>query len=221
SLDNAANDFGSFSATATERPGGSVRVTDSNDLTLRGINVNNGDVAVRTGGDLGLAGDIFAGTGSVALDSLADIDLMGDVAIFAADSTLDATFGALNFDLFGSAETEYDQLSFSGTARIIGTFDFLLGNLFAPTVGDEFNLIEALSLDLTAVTFTLPTLAHGLFFESSLIRVDERDVFRLSVNGSPVPVPEPGALGMTLLGLLLLGVGRRLRCGHRDRLVAR
>ena len=102
-------------------------------------------------GTLSGIGDIFVGSGPIttAVRNGAGLVSPGDAA---GDSTgklvIDGDFaqtdaGSLEIDLGGLAVTDYDQITSSRFAFLSGTLEVSLVDLFAPQVGDRFEILTA------------------------------------------------------------------------------
>ena len=158
-----------------------------------------------------------SGTGTVtspntisvaAAATLSPGDIIGAVGTLNVNGPLDL-LGSLNVDVNSLAS--FDLLDVNGGVSF-GTgsmFNFYLGNDTTQMAGDSFTFFDASSfLNLGDVMFNVGGLASGLTYSVTELGSSS---LQLNLTGAGTPVPEPGALGMFGLGLLLLGGGLGLR----------
>ena len=108
--------------------------------------------------------------------------------------------------------TEYDVLDVNGTATLAGTLDVVAydlgGGLFAPQLGDSFDVIVADTISGSFDSTTLFALGTGLQWQVDYIHdALNYDVLRLSVAA----VPLPAGVWMMLPGLVGLVMVQRRR----------
>ena len=90
-------------------------------------------------------------------------------------------------------------LSGSGDlAALDGTTVALSTEGFDPQLGDRFDVLRASTLTDTGFSVVLPELGEGLGWVFGIVDGASEDALRFEV------VPEPGAAGLLLVGLLLL-----------------
>jgi hypothetical protein len=157
----------SNSATATIAVAGNSNVTFYDDMTNTGtLNVNTGSTAVFFGA---LAGNGNVGGGNV--QALGDL-LPGespDTMSFGGNLVLGALTN-LEVELAGlAAGSQYDQVHVAGQLSIDGTLEVVLIDDFTPSAGNSFNLFDWGSVSGTFATLSLPTLAGGLTWNTSLL----------------------------------------------------
>ncbi|MCA9237241.1 MAG: hypothetical protein KDA44_17325, partial [Planctomycetales bacterium] len=138
-------------------------------LRIYGDVQHNGIVDL-AGGDIRFEGAVtgsgsFTGAGAVAMTGSYDPGSSPAAVTMAGDLSLAAT-NALTIEIGGTtAGSQYDQLDVGGAAAIGGalTVNFidLGGGTFAPSVGDEFEIIAAGALSGTFASLTLPALPTG------------------------------------------------------------
>ena len=121
--------------------------------------------------------------------------------------------GTLETEIGGLvAGTEYDWLDISGQASLSGVLNVALfdsgSGLFAPSLGDTFDILSAASIVGQFDVLTLAVLGNGLDWDVSyILNPVSTDFVRLSVVSSvPIP-PAVWLFGSGLLGLI--GVARR------------
>ena len=151
-------------------------------------------------GELVFAGDLLPG------NSPALIDVTGDMTLMASNTTIIELGGLFRGD-------EYDAFDIGGTLSLGGELDvvmFDLGSgLFAPGLGDSFDLFAADTITGSFDLLTLAALGGGLDWQLDLLadEIGTTDILRLSVVSS---VPVPPAVWLFVSGLLgLVGVSRR------------
>ncbi len=74
---------------------------------------------------------------------------------FEADFTNSGTL-EIEIDGVGTACTDYDQITVTGTANLGGTLDIILGTSYTPSDGDEIVIVDAGTLSGTFATVNLP-----------------------------------------------------------------
>ncbi len=151
---------------------------------------------------------VVANAGTVAPgDSPGKLTIIGDYSQ-SAGGILDAEIAGL------VAGTEYDWLDISGVASLGGTLKVSLfdtgGGLFAPSLGNTFDILSA--TDITGIfdTLILAPLGSGLNWDVNyILDPSNTDYVRLSVVSAVSVPPAVWLFGSGLLGLV--GVARRTR----------
>lgn len=147
--------------------------------------------------------------GSASITKAVTIELGSSPGIIEVAGSMFVNDGAtINFELFGTDPSQYDQLRVAGALALYGEVKVSLGDSFAPSLGDSFKVADAYGILFTSTTvFTLPGLADGLSWQVSILP-------GTTWNGASgeqlylTVVPAPGVLG--ILGLAgLRGRGRR------------
>jgi hypothetical protein len=136
----------------------------------------SGNGVLRTGRlAKGAHGGAFNFTGGTLSADVIDADLVnqgttispGDSAGFTqvwGDLTLSA--GTLQIELGGTTPGTFDEVAISGHLAAGGTLHVQLINSFAPTMGDEFAILDFASAS-GGFAFQLPTLAEGLIWNTA------------------------------------------------------
>jgi len=120
----------------------------------------------------------------------------GDVRLGSA-STLVMELGGMQVGV------DYDNLVIGGDLYAAGVLYVELLNNYRPQLGDTFDLLDFGSLSGDFDAIHLPTLYHGLFFDTTT----------LLTTGSISVVPEPASIAMLALALLLVSSSRYRRLG--------
>lgn len=106
---------------------------------------------------------------------------------------------------------EYDAIDADGTITLGGVLEVTLlevdGTLFAPALGDTFDLLRAIRIDGSFAGEVLPTIGADLLWRTAIVDDAGTSVFRLSVAA----VPEPQTYVLLAAGLLIVArvAGRR------------
>lgn len=115
------------------------------------LDAGNVDIdLVNNGGTLAPGSDDAGGTTNVS----------GDYLIVNADA-------ALNIELGGSADGEFDKLVVGGSVLLDGSLNVSLMNGFSPASGSSFDILDFAVLDGVFSSVNLPTLAGGLSWDQS------------------------------------------------------
>jgi hypothetical protein len=157
---------------------------------------------LRTSADIGR---LLAGETPVVRfnDGLRIGALLSQITQISVDA--DVAFGqdnVLSIEVGGAAPGMYDMLTVGGTIRLGGVLEFTFLSGYVPSVGDEFEFLNAFSITQSFRRFSLPRLPRGMGFD------------RKSVNSGilrVVAIPEPGAA--TLAAIMALGIVWRRRGG--------
>ncbi|MDH3948810.1 MAG: hypothetical protein OEU74_07600, partial [Gammaproteobacteria bacterium] len=193
---------------------GNATTSFYDDLVHNGteIRVSSGSSAVFFGTVSG-AGS-YTGTGSLFFEgdlmpgnSPGLIDIGGDMSLGLNSRTIMEIAGL-------DRGAEYDAFTIDGTLSLGGELDVMLydpgSGLFAPQLGDSFDLFLAETIAGDFDLWTLAALGGGLDWQVDVLAdaIGTTDVMRLSVVASAVPVPPAVWLfGSGLLGLI--GIARR------------
>ena len=177
---------------------GNSNTTFFDDLENNGlVQVGAGSTAVYfgtvtgTGSFLGTGTNVFEGTFSPGA-SPGLVDFGGDVAL--------GHDARLNLEIAGSTPgTQHDHLAIDGTLHAAGTLTIALLDGHTPQPGDTYNLFNFTAAHGAFRNLTLPTLPHGLTFDTTA----------LLTTGALTVVPEPAAASLLALGILFLFNGRR------------
>ena len=212
------NGTGSFTQTA-----GTTTVDGS--LSQNSIAINGGTLA-GNGGTITSPNTITVASGATLSPGDAP-DAVGVLLIeppFGVFGNLLDMYGNLNVDV--DSVTSFDQLYVINGTVTFGSssvVNFYLNNDTTQAAGQDFTFFNANGfLNFSDVAFNLSGLASGLTYSVA----DLGGALQLNLLGStgggggtPVSVPEPGALGMFGVGLLLLGAGltRREQLGIQPR----
>ena len=121
------------------------------------------------------------------------------------------TPGILEIEIGGSeAGVDHDLLTVLGTSILDGIVMLELiapvgaTDLFAPTLGDAFDVLVATEIVLPgSLELVTPALPAGLGWLAEVVSTGDFEALRFLV------VPEPGAGSLLALGLVLLAAGRR------------
>ena len=195
-----------------------ITVDDFNTLQTSTDNTANG-VAVSTVAAYTIDGNAFTRTLTVNQTEHSSVDPR-------LASTADAGFGSLKL----SNDSETNSL-ISATYNIdsllddvAGGSELMLSVLFTDaSEGQAFTIAGFLNDALIgsqtftgpgALSFNLPGLATSgntlrLLFSGGTAFDSELGPISLQINGGGIPVPEPGALGLLVLGLVGIAIGRR------------
>lgn len=147
--------------------------------------------------------------GSASITKAVTLELGSSPGIIEVAGSMLVNPGAtVNFEIFGTDPSEYDQLLVAGALALYGEVKVSLGGSFVPSLGDSFKIADAYGILFTEGTiFTLPSLASGLSWQVSILP-------GTTWNGASgeqlylTVVPAPGVLA--LLGVAgLRGRGRR------------
>jgi T5SS/PEP-CTERM-associated repeat protein len=118
--------------------------------------------------------------------------------------------GATMFEIDGAGPGQFDKLTISGTAAFNGgTIDINFANNFMPTVGEDFDLISALSLSNLGVTVDVTGLPPGYVFADNFTATGF-DLFTQQTPGG-APTPEPSTWLLMASGLSSLIARRTCR----------
>ena len=112
------------------------------------------------------------------------------------------SFGSATLELELAGFTkgdEYDHLDIAGQFAIDGTLDVQLIGGFNPQLGDSFDLLDFDSLTGSFSDIRLPTLNHGLAFDTTSLLID----------GTLSVVPEPASVSVVAIALACLAKRRR------------
>lgn len=190
---------------------GSSGTYNLNDGTLRAttITINSGGTFNFNGGILSV--DQFNGDLTNLGGTLAPGSSPGVINITGNYSQSET--GIFAVEIGGTGPGELDSLNILGTATLDGTlnlafYDFGSG-LFAPQVGDTFDILTAQLLSGQFSTYNLAALGDGLTWNISYLTdaIDTTDIVRLSVVSA---VPVPPAIWLFGSGLLgLIGIARK------------
>ena len=176
------------------------------------IRVSNGSSAVFFGAVSG-AGP-YTGTGSVFFEG--DLNPGNSPGLFSVEG--DMGLGLNSHTLMEIAGlgrgTEYDAIDIGGDLSLAGALEIGFydagSGLFAPHLGDSFDLFTADTITGRFDLLTLATLGGGLGWQLDVLpdAIGLTDVVRLSVVTAVVPIPPAFWLfGSGLLGLI--GIARR------------
>jgi len=211
--------FGDINNTGMIIQSGGGQVTFYDDLINNGvIQTSSGSSAVFFGAVSG--GGSYTGTGSLFFEGdLAPGNSPGMVSI-GGDMSLGLNAHTI-MEVAGLGRgTEYDAFDIGGTLALGGALDVVLYDLgiglYAPQLGDSFDLFLADTITGNFDLLTLATLGGGLGWQLDILAdaVGFTDVVRLSVVASAVPVPP--AVWLFASGLLgLISVTRRRTAGCR------
>jgi len=161
-------------------------------VELKTIQHNAGSLAFYQGNNF-TTQSMFTNDGSLILGAGADFT--------STDAFTQSTQGGLLFELAGdSSEEDYGQLHALKSANLNGLLTLALTAGYTPQVGDDFDLISAVSLAGQFSSYSFPALSDGLMWQVQYTPTD------FSVT---VVAPEP-SLHITLLAAALL-IYRRSR----------
>jgi T5SS/PEP-CTERM-associated repeat protein len=105
--------------------------------------------------------------------------------------------GILQIELGGlTAGNSYDRLSVTGSDSLAGSLQVSLINNFTPSMGDSFDILDALSISGSFTTLQLPSLPGSLQWNTS----------QLYTSGVIFVVPEPTTITLMVLSLPLLSI---------------
>jgi len=206
--------FGNVNNTST----GGIIVTGGSTMTLFDDLVHNGTdkIRVSAGSQLVIFG---TASGDGSYEGLGDLWFEGGVSPGNSPAQVSiaggVTFGLDSsnvMEIAGLARgAEYDAFDVGNTLTLAGELDVVLLDLFAPQLGDSFDLFTAETIAGGFDLLSLAALGGGLGWQLDVL-VDAiggvTDVVRLSVVTSAVPVP--AAVWLFCSGLLgLIGIARR------------
>lgn len=201
--------------------GSSIIVSGNGTATFYDDMAHNGDeIRVSDGSNAVFFGTVsgsgaYTGTGTVFFEgtvlpgnSPGRVDVEGNLGLGVGSHTLMELGGLVRGD-------EYDAFAIGGNLFLDGELEVSLfdlgGGLFAPQLGDSFDLFSAEVINGNFDLLTLATLGGGLGWNLDFLtdEIGSLDIARLSVvSASTVPVPPAVWLfGSGLLGLV--GVARR------------
>ena len=151
-----------------------VSISNLTDLSIGAVTIVSGSLTVRLSGTTSGAVSVpenssFVGTGTVS----GDLSNAGTVSPGASPGSIavegdyaQETTGILKIELGGTTpDTDYDQLTVTGTATLDGTLQVSLIDPFTPAVGDSFTIMTYASRTGTFTTEDLPALGAGLDWE--------------------------------------------------------
>jgi fibronectin-binding autotransporter adhesin len=160
------------------RVGGLISIGGTGTVSFFGNVVNDGSISVGPGSKAIFLGDV---SGGGQFPSSGIIELSGDVS--PGSSTATVSFGGdvlmgggatLVIELAGlAAGTDYDQVSVAGDLLANGALEIILMDGLAPTIGDEFDVLDFGSFSGGFGRVTVPVLPSGLSW----------DIATLSTNG--------------------------------------
>lgn len=178
------------------------------ELSQHQIIIDGGTLAGN--GHITATGLLRLGAGAV----LAPGEAPGGIGAFVIDTSVADLFGSLDLDINNLAS--FDSLAATGAVdfNAFGStwFNFYLGNNTNQRDGDTFDFFTAQRFfNFDVLNFRCYDLMPG--FGCALDEINGGNGLQLALNGPSVVVgvPEPGALGITCLGLVLLGGGVGLR----------
>ena len=192
----------------------------NNDLHL------NGNTLTKTGsGEIALNNAVISGGGSFVCGGgicSGTTLLAGSMASVGAVVSPGSGIGAMqvNGDFSPDAEStllveiggtraihEHDLLAVGGVLAADGTLEVILAGDFAPTAGDQFDVL-AFSTIVGEFSLDLPVLSGSLAW----------DVSQLYTSGALgiTAIPEPGTLATTLFGLFTLSICKKRKGTRRD-----
>jgi T5SS/PEP-CTERM-associated repeat protein len=168
--------------------------TNSGSLDI-GVN-GTGVVTIKDNGHLSAADTTVGSHGSLIIDP-AVVDVFGNFTLLPS--------GVLQLDIGGITPDLFSQLDISGFGLFQGTVDFDFINGFAPTTAESFDLINALTADLSGANFQIDGLEPGFlytdsFSNGSFILVAQND------GVSTTATPEPSCLWLLASALIILSV---------------
>lgn len=170
------------------------------------------DGSLTATGGLDIQGGSLSGNGTIT----ADVGNAGLVSPGNSPGTLtihgnftQSSAGILDIELGGTiAGTEYDVLDITGTAYIDGTLRISLWNGFTPRIGDSFDILLA---DVIIGSFSVLDLAMAGDYNWQVNYLSDifgsKDVVRLTMLGTPVPLPT--AIWLFMSGLLVFSAFSR------------
>ena len=175
--------------------------TTSGSLDI-GIN-GTGAVTVENGGELSAGSIRVGGNGSLIIDP-AIVDVLGNFK-------LDAN-GVLSLDIGGTTAGLFSQLDISGSGLFQGTIDFDFINGFAPTMGESFDLINALGADFSHATIQIEGLEPGFQYTDAF--ANGQFTLVADNNGVSTTTPEPSSMWLAATAIAVLslaGLRNKLR----------
>ena len=125
----------------------------------------------------------------VGLSNFGSIELGSSPGSATVDSFSQTVLGRLGIELGGTtAGSQYDQLIVSSAATLGGLLDVALINLFAPGLGDSFDVLSASGgVSGTFGSLNLPLLNPGLFWDidytTNLVTLEIVDYLLGDMNG--------------------------------------
>lgn len=126
--------------------------------------VQNGDVLMVASGDY---------LGETSITKAVTIEIGSSPGIIVVAGSMLVSPGAtINFELFGTDPSQYDQLLVAGALALFGEVKVSLGGGFTPTLGDSFKIADAYGILFTDNTtfYNLPALADGLSWQVSIVQ---------------------------------------------------
>lgn len=226
---NSANEI-ALGATILNGP--AARLAVLNGARLDGGKTMLGDAESRVSGAFRNDGLVFGPTRGAAFlvfdDAVTGVGSYGGNVRFAGGFSPGAspalvTAGTLAFDDTNTLRMElggrlrgtgYDAIDADGTITLGGTLEVVLlavdGGLFAPALGDAFDLLRAQRIDGSFAAELLPTIDAGLQWRSGIFADGGSSVFRLSVAA----VPEPQTFVLLVSGLVMVARIARRRGGR-------
>jgi fibronectin-binding autotransporter adhesin len=208
-LNGAGSSFGAINSIASNE--GKFAVFGGQIFSTQGDLANSGTVVAGTGSEIAVNGAFtqtstgsLAGSGTLAATALT---LAGTVSPGALSAlTLDGTttfLSDLQLDYsLGSLSGPNDQIDVSGDFTLDGTLDITALNGFGPGLYDLIDYSGGSFVDDPLVLGSTPA---GYTYQLITSTPGQVDVKVTSA------VPEPGAWGLILTGLGVLGFGRRFR----------
>jgi len=176
-------------------------LTASGAATIQGTFTNNGLVNGPTGGGQYLTlqnavtgagnftGNVLFNGGYSPGNSPSSVTM--DNPTFGPANTLTMEIGGLTLG------TQYDHITFTGTATLGGTLQVTLINSYNPTTGASFNLFSG-TMTGTFATISLPGLDPGLAWDTSALY--STGTLGVSLSAVPEPSTYAAILGASALG---------------------
>jgi hypothetical protein len=165
------------------------------------------------------SGGALVGSGVVASDNVTNLGTIAPgfsagVLTFTSNLVL-GTSSRLEMEIGGATSSDYDRLIVGGSVTVTGTLAISMINLFSPTVGQTFTLIDNEGPDPIFGQFT--GLTDNSFIDASANGVDA--YFTIQYGGGTgndlvltATIPEPSCLLLVIVCLLTL---LRTKVGNR------
>ncbi len=173
-------------------------------LTI-GVN-GTGTVSLENGASLAAGNTTIGAQGSLIVDP-SIVTVLGSFTLLPD--------GTLSLAVAGPSPDLLSQVNISGVGLFHGTVDFDFIDGFAPTAGESFDLIHALSADFNGVRFQIeglePGFAYGYEFANGTFRLDA-----LNNGTSTSSSPEPNTLSLLSGAVVVFLIGALCRT-RRDK----